>query len=258
MPTSSTRPNPRASAARRLVVAAASPSERWWPPSWSPGAFFGSRARRRPGRRLQEGLRRAGEEHRARPGVRREPTRSTCPTVRTSTRTASSTTGTGTTTTTRRPRTPSPAPRRPPTPRRPTRRPRSRPGSRPTTRRSSATRPSRRSPTCRSAPPTRASPTNRYNMFNACYGLQSTTTGRWLTDTNVPTFAAGVGERRHPALLQADRAGSLPALQPRAPLPRRRRRHRDVRRRRRTEQRLGRRRCPRPASSPSRSPARAT
>src|SRR3954470_12702098 len=35
-----------------------------------------------------------------------------------------------------------------------------------------------------------ASPTNRYNMFNACYGLQSTKTGRWLTDANVPTFAA--------------------------------------------------------------------
>src|SRR4051812_23442097 len=35
-----------------------------------------------------------------------------------------------------------------------------------------------------------ATPTNRYNMFNGCYGLQSTTSGRWLTDTNVPTFAA--------------------------------------------------------------------
>ena len=35
-----------------------------------------------------------------------------------------------------------------------------------------------------------ASPSNRYNMFNACYGLQSARTGRWLTDTNVPTFAA--------------------------------------------------------------------
>jgi hypothetical protein len=35
-----------------------------------------------------------------------------------------------------------------------------------------------------------ATPTSRYNMFNACYGLQSATTGRWLTDANVPTFAA--------------------------------------------------------------------
>jgi hypothetical protein len=38
--------------------------------------------------------------------------------------------------------------------------------------------------------PQPASPTNRYNMFNACYGLQSATSGRWLTDANVPTFAA--------------------------------------------------------------------
>ncbi len=35
-----------------------------------------------------------------------------------------------------------------------------------------------------------ASPTSRYNMFNACYGVQSTKTGRWLTDANVPTFSA--------------------------------------------------------------------
>ena len=35
-----------------------------------------------------------------------------------------------------------------------------------------------------------ATPTNRYNMFNSCYGLQSVKTGRWLTDSNVPTFAA--------------------------------------------------------------------
>ena len=34
------------------------------------------------------------------------------------------------------------------------------------------------------------SPGDRYNMFNACYGLQSVRTGRWLTDDNVPTFAA--------------------------------------------------------------------
>ncbi len=38
--------------------------------------------------------------------------------------------------------------------------------------------------------PQPAVPTNRYNMFNACYGLQSARTGRWLTDANVPTFAA--------------------------------------------------------------------
>ncbi len=34
-------------------------------------------------------------------------------------------------------------------------------------------------------------PTNRYNMFNACYGLQSSRTGRWLTDLSAPAFTAG-------------------------------------------------------------------
>ncbi len=36
-----------------------------------------------------------------------------------------------------------------------------------------------------------SSPTDRYNMFNACYGLQSTRTGGWLTGDTVPSFAAG-------------------------------------------------------------------
>ena len=67
-----------------------------------------------------------------------------------------------------------------------------------------------------------------------------------------------LGERGHPALLQADRARPLHALQPRAPLPRRRRRHRGVRRCRPARAATGSCRCPRPASSPSRSPARAT
>ena len=67
-----------------------------------------------------------------------------------------------------------------------------------------------------------------------------------------------LGERRDAPLLQADRARPLHALQPRPPLPRRRAGHR-----RRTPQRparpaTGSSRCPRPASSPSRSPARAT
>ncbi len=35
-----------------------------------------------------------------------------------------------------------------------------------------------------------ASPSNRYNMFNACYGLQSTRTGRWLTGATTPRFTA--------------------------------------------------------------------
>ena len=34
------------------------------------------------------------------------------------------------------------------------------------------------------------SPTDRYNMFNACYGLQSTRTGRWLSGDGTPAFAA--------------------------------------------------------------------
>jgi hypothetical protein len=42
-----------------------------------------------------------------------------------------------------------------------------------------------------------SSPTDRYNMFNACYGVQSATSGRWLTGADTPTFSAasiGAGE----------------------------------------------------------------
>lgn len=35
-----------------------------------------------------------------------------------------------------------------------------------------------------------ASPTDRYNMFNACYGIQSTQSGRWLAGSTTPTFTA--------------------------------------------------------------------
>ncbi len=35
-----------------------------------------------------------------------------------------------------------------------------------------------------------ASPSDRYNMFNACYGLQSTRTDQWLTDLSVPKFSS--------------------------------------------------------------------
>src|SRR5688500_5536589 len=35
-----------------------------------------------------------------------------------------------------------------------------------------------------------SSPTNRYNMFNACYGIQSARTSRWLTGATTPTFTA--------------------------------------------------------------------
>ncbi len=34
------------------------------------------------------------------------------------------------------------------------------------------------------------SPANRYNMFNACYGLQSARTGRWLAAGESPSFTA--------------------------------------------------------------------
>jgi hypothetical protein len=40
------------------------------------------------------------------------------------------------------------------------------------------------------SPPHALSPTNRYNMFNACYGLQSNRTGRWLAGGTTPRFAA--------------------------------------------------------------------
>ncbi len=48
-------------------------------------------------------------------------------------------------------------------------------------------------PPLSSVPVTRphaSSPTDRYNMFNACYGLQSTRTGRWLAGSTSPTFTA--------------------------------------------------------------------
>ncbi len=37
-------------------------------------------------------------------------------------------------------------------------------------------------------PPQPSAPTDRYNMFNACYGLQSSTSGRWLTGLDEPAF----------------------------------------------------------------------
>ena len=50
-----------------------------------------------------------------------------------------------------------------------------------------------RPPTLGSVPVTTVrhatSPTDRYNMFNSCYGLQSTRTGRWLTGAT-PAFTA--------------------------------------------------------------------
>ena len=42
------------------------------------------------------------------------------------------------------------------------------------------------------------SPTDRYNMFNACYGLQSTRTGRWLGGDVTPTRAVQQWRQGHP------------------------------------------------------------
>ena len=140
-------------------------------PSWCP-ARSSAQSERRSGRRLQEGLRRQGEEHPVGgPGRRHRLPRRRHPHPPERPRR-------------RRPRAQPQRPgdqerrlprrahdrrgdRRPDDPGAGTARGRRRPPS-------SASRPSRRSRTCRSPPRTTASPTDRYNMFNACYGLQST------------------------------------------------------------------------------------
>ena len=105
--------------------------------------------------------------------------------------------------------------------------------------------------------PQAATPTDRYNMFNGCYSLQSARTGRWLTDTNVPTFSAaseGAGTRStssrpHSAATcsTAPSAATSTAARPSRATPLHRARPA-----------TGWSRCRRPVSSPSRSPARAT
>ena len=175
----------------------------------------GARHDRRPLRRVRgPGRRRARPTPTRRPTTAkaqntaarrpRAPTRSTSPTAPTSTRAARR----------RRPRAQpqrpddeerrlprgarSPTPT-PPTPPRPTRH-----SDRRRRRRRAA--PAETEPklsTCRSARPARRLPTDRYNMFNACYGLQSTRTGRWLSGGTVPTFAAASLDAGEPAVLQA-------------------------------------------------------
>ena len=76
------------------------------------------------------------------------------------------------------------------------------------------------------------SPTNRYNMFNACYGLQSAKTGRWLTDDNVPTFAAASESAGAPFYFKPTALGRYLLYSAGPPLPRRRPGHGAVRRRR--------------------------
>lgn len=66
-------------------------------------------------------------------------------------------------------------------------------------------------PLTRSAPLSAAqptAPTNRYNMFSACYGLQSTRSGRWLTGTSRPAFTAGSLAGARPLYFKAARLGS--------------------------------------------------
>ena len=50
-------------------------------------------------------------------------------------------------------------------------------------------------------------PTNRYNMYNACYGLKSVATGRWLTRPGAPS--SSTPGQRVPAVLQAHLARPL-------------------------------------------------
>jgi hypothetical protein len=53
-----------------------------------------------------------------------------------------------------------------------------------------------------------SSPTDRYNMFNACYGLQSSTTGRWLAGATTPTFTAGSVDAGAPLFFKPTELGS--------------------------------------------------
>ena len=71
--------------------------------------------------------------------------------------------------------------------------------------------------------PHAASPTNRYNMFNACYGVQSARTSRWLTGANGPTFtAASIGERGAPLYFKPTELGRYMLYSRARTLPRRR------------------------------------
>ena len=101
-------------------------------------------------------------------------------------------------------------------------------------------RPSRSSPTSPSSASHASSPTNRYNMFNACYGIQSARTSRWLTGATYADLHGDLDRCRSPAVLQANGARALHALQPREDLPRRRPARRELRGQPGPEQQLGR------------------
>ena len=103
----------------------------------------------------------------------------------------------------------------------------------------------------------RSSPTDRYNMFNACYGLQSTRTEPLAHRHTFPAFTASSLAAGSPAVLQADRARPLPALQQDSTFLDGGQPAAALRRPARPEQRLGRaRRRVRPVPA-ARSPARA-
>jgi hypothetical protein len=51
-------------------------------------------------------------------------------------------------------------------------------------------------------------PVDRYNMFNACYGLQSTRTNRWLTAGTTPAFTAGAIDAGEPVYFKPTALGS--------------------------------------------------
>jgi hypothetical protein len=51
------------------------------------------------------------------------------------------------------------------------------------------------------------SPTDRYNMFDECYGLQSSRTGRWLAGNTAPAFTAGSAAAGSPLYFKATALG---------------------------------------------------
>ena len=50
-------------------------------------------------------------------------------------------------------------------------------------------------------------PTDRYNMFNACYGLQSSSSGRWLTGLDAPSFTGSSLDAASPTYFKPSHLG---------------------------------------------------
>ena len=216
LPCAPSPPGPRAG--RRLAVAAASPSARSSPrSSYRPGRSPGSTGGDRP-----DGYKKAYAAAAKTQRSAAQGSGTIFPADGTTCTPRAASTATGTTTTTRARRTPSPEPRRPPTAE----------TADPTTPQqarlavgAAEVQRSQSEPKLSNVPVSAthtSSPTDRYNMFNACYGIQSSRTGRWLDRRQRPHLHRVLDRRRRPALLQAHRARPLPALQPREDLPRRR------------------------------------